>query len=265
MQINIGATGSQFGRYSYVISGINPDEVYAAADKLQARLLNYSGFASPPRSDLFRATPNLDIQIERDRAGVYGVSTTRLQSLLRAAYSQNYVYLIKEADDQYQVILEAEDQARTSPQDFRQIYVKPDTGNTMIPIRAVTKAEETLGLDSVNHLNQFTAVTFGFDIKPDVALGDTINYIEKAAADVLPASVHGELQGEGLVLQQLFQALPYLVIAALFVMYVILGILYESYVHPVTVLSTLFPAVVGGLMTLWLFNSTLSLYSVIGL
>ena len=77
--------------------------------------------------------------------------------------------------------------------------------------------------------------------------------------------MHGELQGEGLVLQQLFQALPFLVIAAVFVMYVILGILYESYVHPVTVLSTLFPAVVGGLMTLWLFHSTLSLYSVIGL
>jgi hydrophobic/amphiphilic exporter-1 (mainly G- bacteria), HAE1 family len=265
LQINIGATGSQFGRYSYVISGISPDEVYGAADKLQAKLREYPGFATPPRSDLFRATPNLDISIDRDRAGVYGVSTTKLESLLRAAYSQNYVYLIKEADDQYQVILEAEDRARTSPQDFRQIYVKPDTGNTMIPIRAVTEPRETVGLQSVNHLNQFTSVTFGFDIKPDVALGDAINYIQKAAMEVLPPSVHGELQGEGLVLQQLFKALPYLVIAALFVMYVILGILYESYVHPITVLSTLFPAVVGGLMTLWLFNSTLSLYSVIGL
>jgi hydrophobic/amphiphilic exporter-1 (mainly G- bacteria), HAE1 family len=265
LQINIGATGSQFGRYSYVISGINPDEVYAAADKLQAKLLEYPGFTNPPRSDLFRATPNLDIHIERDRAGVYGVSTTKVESLLKAAYSQNYIYLIKEADDQYQVILEAEDDARTSPQDFRQLYVKPDNANTMIPIRAVTKANETVGLDSVNHLNQFTSVTFGFDIKPDVALGDAIDYIEKSATEVLPPSVHGELQGEGLVLQQLFRALPFLVIAAVFVMYVILGILYESYVHPVTVLSTLFPAVVGGLMTLWLFNSTLSLYSVIGL
>jgi HAE1 family hydrophobic/amphiphilic exporter-1 len=265
LQINIGATGSQFGRYSYVISGIDPDEVYAAADKLQAKLVQFSGFASPPRSDLFRSTPDLDISIDRDRTGLYGVSTTKVQSLLRSAYSQNYVYLIKEPDDQYQVIVEADDEARTSPQDMRQIYVKPDNGNTMIPIRAVTKARETVGLDSVNHLNQFTSVTFGFDIKPEVALGDAIDYIQKAAGEVLPPSVHGELQGEGLVLQQLFQALPFLVIAAVFVMYVILGILYESYVHPVTVLSTLFPAVVGGLMTLWLFNSTLSLYSVIGL
>src|SRR5881394_3363439 len=265
LQINIGAAGSQFGRYSYVISGIDPNEIYAAADKLGAKLRDYPGFASPPRSDLFRATPNLDIQIDRDRTGTYGVSTTKLEGLLRAAYSQNYVYLIKTPDDQYQVIVEADDQARASPQDLREVYVKPDNGNTMIPIRAVTKAQENLGLQSVNHLNQFTSVTFGFDTKPDVALGDVINYIQKSAAEVLPPTVTGELQGEGLVLQQLFRALPFLVIAAVFVMYVILGILYESYVHPVTVLSTLFPAVVGGLMTLWLFNSTLSLYSVIGL
>jgi HAE1 family hydrophobic/amphiphilic exporter-1 len=265
LQINIGATGSSFGRYSYVLSGINPSEVYGAADKLEAKLHDYPGFASPPRSDLFRATPNLDIHIDRGRAGLYGVSTSSLESLLRAAYSQNYVYLIKQADDQYQVIVEAEDSARTDPQDFQQIYVKPDNGTKLIPIRALTRTTESLGLQSVNHTNQFTSVTFGFDTKAGYALGDVTDFINKTAATVLPPTVKGELQGEGLVLQQLFQALPFLIIAAVFVMYVILGILYESYVHPVTVLSTLFPAVVGGLMTLWLFNSTLSLYSVIGL
>ena len=265
LRIDIGATGSSFGRYTYVLSGIDPEEVYAAADKLEARLRDYDGFASPPRSDLFRNSPNLDIEIERGRSGLYGVSTTQLENLLRAAYSQNYVYLIKQADDQYQVIVEADDQARTGPEDFRQIYVKPDGGDKLIPIRALTKTKETLGLQSVNHTNQFTSVTFGFDTKPDVALGDVTSFINKTAAEVLPPTVQGELQGEGLVLQQLFSALPFLVIAAVFVMYVILGILYESYVHPVTVLSTLFPAVVGGLMTLWIFGSTLSLYSVIGL
>ncbi len=265
LQINIGATGSSFGRYSYVLTGINPNEVYAAADRLEAKLKTYDGFASPPHSDLFRNTPNLDINIERGRAELYGVSTVNLESLLRAAYSQNYVYLIKEADDQYQVIVEADDKARQGPQDFRLIYVKPDTGDKLIPIRALTNSKESLGLQSVNHTNQFTSVTFGFDTKPGVALGDVTNYLKQAAAEVLPPTVKGELQGEGLVLQQLFDALPFLILAAVFVMYVILGILYESYVHPVTVLSTLFPAVVGGLMTLWLFNSTLSLYSVIGL
>jgi HAE1 family hydrophobic/amphiphilic exporter-1 len=265
LQINIGAIGSSFGRYSYVLSGIDPDEVYAAADALGAKLRSYPGFASPPRPDLFRNTPNIQIDIDRERASLYGVSTSKLQSLLRAAYSQNYVYLIKQADDQYQVIVEAEDRDRATPEDLRQIYVKPDAGGKLIPIRAVTKSTTKVGLQSVNHTNQFTSVTFGFDTKPDYALGDVTAFIEKTAAETLPPTVKGEVQGEGLVLQQLFKALPFLVIAALFVMYVILGILYESYVHPITVLSTLFPAVVGGLLTLWLFNSTLSLYSVIGL
>ncbi len=265
LRIDIGATGSSFGRYTYVLSGIEPEEVYAAAEKLEERLRDYDGFASPPRSDLFRNTPSLDIDIDRARAGLYGVSTNSLQSLLRAAYSQNYVYLIKQADDQYQVIVEADDKARTGPEDFKQIYVKSANGDKLIPVRALTTSTQTLGLQSVNHTNQFTSVTFGFDTKPGVALGDVTEFMNRTAAEVLPPTVKGELQGEGLVLQQLFQALPFLVIAAIFVMYVILGILYESYVHPITVLSTLFPAVVGGLMTLWLFNSTLSLYSVIGL
>jgi HAE1 family hydrophobic/amphiphilic exporter-1 len=265
LQINLGATGSAFGRYSYALSGIDPAEVYASADKLIDRLKDYPGFASPPRSDLFRNTPNLDINIDRDRASIYGISTTKLQSLLRAAYSQNYVYLIKQPDDQYQVILEADDRDRASPEDLQQIYVKPDAGGQLVPVRAVTKSQTTLGLQSVNHTNQFTSVTIGFDTKPDVALGDVTAYIQKTASEVLPATVKGELQGESLVLAQLFQALPFLVLAAIFVMYVILGILYESYVHPITVLSTLVPAVVGGLLTLWLFHSTLSLYSVIGL
>jgi HAE1 family hydrophobic/amphiphilic exporter-1 len=265
LQINIGAGGSSFGRYSYSISGIDPEEVYAAADALNAKFRTYNGFIAPPRSNLFRNQPNIDIDIDRDRASLYGVSTTKLQNLLRAAYSQNFVYLIKQPDDQYQVILEVDDKDRANPEDLRQLYVRPDGGTALIPVRALTKNDSKLGLQSVNHTNQFTSVTFGFDTKPEVALGDVTAFIQKTAAEVLPPTVKGELQGEGLVLQQLFDALPFLVLAALFVMYVILGILYESYVHPITVLSTLFPAVVGGLLTLWLFNSTLSLYSVIGL
>ena len=139
LQINIGATGSAFGRYSYAISGINPDEVYAAADALSEKFKSYPGFAAPPRSNLFRNQPNIDIDIDRDRASIYGVSTTKLQNLLRAAYSQNYVYLIKEADDQYQVILEVDDADRAGPEDLRQLYVEPDGKDTLIPVRTLTK------------------------------------------------------------------------------------------------------------------------------
>ncbi len=270
LRIDVGGTGSSFGRYSYTLSGINPDEVYAAAEALTKKFEEFDGFAGTPRNDLFRNTPNIDIDIDRERASLYGVSTTKLQNLLRAAYSQNYVYLIKQADDQYQVILEVADKDRANPEDLRQLYIKPENDQKLIPVRALTKSRTELGLQAVNHTNQFTSVTFGFDTKDGVALGDVTDFIEKAAAEVVPPTVKGELQGEGLVLQQLFSALPYLILAAVFVMYVILGILYESYVHPITVLSTLVPAVVGGLLTLWIFNFwdkdvTLSLYSIIGL
>lgn len=270
LRIDVGGAGSSFGRYSYTLSGIDPEEVYAAAEALNEKFKEFDGFASPPRNDLFRNTPNIEIDIDRDRASLYGVSTTKLQNLLRAAYSQNYVYLIKQPDDQYQVILEVSDAARSNPEDLRQLYIKPENDQKLIPVRALTKSRTELGLQAVNHTNQFTSVTFGFDTKEGVALGDVVDFIEKAEAEVVPGTVKGELQGEGLVLQQLFDALPYLILAAVFVMYVILGILYESYVHPITVLSTLFPAVVGGLMTLWIFNfwddgATLSLYSIIGL
>ena len=195
----------------------------------------------------FATTPNLDINIDRDRASIYGVSTTKLaKPAARRLFAE-----LRLPDQGAGRPIPGHPRSRRQGRErarkiFAQIYVKPDNGNTLIPIRAVTKSTARLGLQSVNHMNQFTSVTFGFDTKPGVALGDVTDFIQKTAAEVLPPTVKGELQGEGLVLQQLFQALPFLVIAAVFVMYVILGILYESYVHPITVLSTLFPAVVGG-------------------
>jgi HAE1 family hydrophobic/amphiphilic exporter-1 len=209
----------------------NPSEVYAAADALGAKLHTYEGFNRMPRPDLFRNTPNLNIEIDRDRASLYGVSTVQLQSLLAPRCSQNYVYLIKKPDDQYQVILEVEDSERSSPEDLQELYVKSDGNNPkLVPVRTLTKSETRVGLQSVNHTNQFTSVTFGFDTKPGVALGDVTDFIQKAAAETLPPTVKGELQGEGLVLQQLFQALPFLILGALFVM-TSSKILAESYVH----------------------------------
>ena len=135
-------------------------------------------------------------------------------------------------------------------------------------MRAVTSTTQVVGPQAVNHFDQFTSVTINFNLLPGAAIGDATKFIEDSFADVhrqLP-SVQSTFQGEALVFRQLFRALPLLLIAAIFVMYVILGILYESYVHPITVLfPAIVPAVVGGLFTLWIFGSTLSLYSVIGL
>jgi hydrophobic/amphiphilic exporter-1 (mainly G- bacteria), HAE1 family len=287
LQISVGATSQTQGQYAYTISGIVPEDVYAVADELMAKLQQFKGFASV-RSDYYHDTPNLRIDINRDRAATYGVSTSAIQSLLRNAYSQNYVYLIKEADDQYQVILEVKDKERAHPDDLDDLYVRSGTsgnfsasgsgggtiatttGNmsSLVPLRVVTSTREVIGPQAVNHLNQFTSVTFNFNLLPNVAIGDATKFIEDAFAQIHPQhpTVQGIFQGETLVFRQLFHSLPMLLLAAVFVMYVILGILYESYVHPFTVLfPAIVPAVVGGLATLYLFHSVLSLYSVIGL
>ena len=266
LQINIGATNQNAGRYAYTLRGIDPQSVYAAADQLVDKMRQYPGFLTV-QSDYFDDTPNLDINIDRDRASLYGVSTSKIESLLRSAYSENYVYLIKQPDDQYQVILETNDDAREHPEDLAELYVKADNNETLVPIKAVTNFRQSLGLQAVNHYNQFVSVTINYNLKPGVADSDASKFIEDNANAILArtSAVQGTFQGEALVLNQLKQSLIPLILAAVFVMYVILGILYESYIHPVTVLSTLPPAIVGGLGTLWLFGSNLSLYSIIGL
>ena len=285
LQINVGVTNQTQGQYAYTLSGIVPDEVYTAADQLLNKLREFKGFATV-RSDYYNSTPNLTVDIDRERAATYGVSTSAVQSLLRTAYSQNYVYLIKQPEDQYQVILEVQDNERAQPADLDNLYVRSNSGGTtsasgtggittttgtaanLVPLRAVTSTKEIVGPQAVNHLNQFTSVTINFNLLPNVAIGDATKFIEDSFAQVhgqFP-TVQATFQGEALVFRQLFQSLPLLLLAAIFVMYVILGILYESYVHPITVLfPAIVPAVVGGLFTLWVFGSTLSLYSVIGL
>jgi HAE1 family hydrophobic/amphiphilic exporter-1 len=288
LQINVGATNQTQGQYAYTLSGIVPEDVYKAADQMMAKLRTFKGFASV-RSDYYNSTPNLTVNIDRERAATYGVSTSAIQSILKNAYSQNYVYLIKQPDDQYQVILEVKDNERSTPGDLNNLYVRSNTGNTttqsggtsggaittttgtasdLVPLRAVTSTTQVVGPQAVNHFDQFTSVTINFNLLPGEAIGDATKFIEDSFAQVhqdLP-SVQSTFQGEALVFRQLFQALPLLLIGAVFVMYVILGILYESYVHPITVLfPAIVPAMVGGLATLWIFGSTLSLYSVIGL
>src|SRR3989441_1063990 len=275
LQINVGATNQTQGQYAYTISGIIPQDVYGAANQMMTNLRGFKGFASV-RSDYYNSTPNLSINIDRERAATYGVSTSAIQSLLKNAYSQNYVYLIKQPDDQYQVILEVKDHERAQPGDLNNLYVRSNSGSTitqsgggtgsnaittttgtssdLVPLRAVTSTSQVVGPQAVNHFDQFTSVTINFNLLPDVAIGDATKFIEDSFARVRSQypSIQATFQGEALVFRQLFRALPLLLIAAIFVMYVILGILYESYVHPITVLfPAIVPAVVGGFFFLW--------------
>jgi HAE1 family hydrophobic/amphiphilic exporter-1 len=268
LEVSTGATGRTGGQFSYAISGVDAQEVYKAAAALQMRMMSKVGtmFPTPPFSgDMDLATPSLKIDILRDQAKMYNVSPTSVLTLLRNAYSQNYVYLIKKADDQYQVILESSNETRRSPDDLNRLYVNSDDGTGLIPLRAVAKWDETVGAASVSHLNQFPSVTFNFNLIPGVPVGDAVNFIEAQAKEVVPSTLRGEFQGEALAFRQTMSSLSILMIIAVFVMYVILAILYESYLHPITVLSTLPTALVGGLLTLVLFGEEASLYAFIGL
>src|SRR2546423_3425024 len=227
LQINVGATNQTQGQYAYTVSGIVPDDVYKATDQLMKKLHEFKGFASL-RSDRYNSTPNLTVNIDRERAAMYGVSTSAIQSLLKNAYSQNYIYLIKQPEDQYQVILEVKDAERAQPGDLDNLYVRSNsassigqpgsggggittatgTASDLVPLRAVTSTKQVVGPQAVNHFNQFTSVTINFNLLPGVAIGDATKFIEDSFAQVhqeLP-SVQSTFQGEALVFRQLFQA-----------------------------------------------------------
>lgn len=264
LEISTGATNTNQGQYAFSISGVDAEQVYQVSSTLLEQLRPYPGFASLS-SDFFRNTPILDVDIRRDQAKSYGVSEARILSLLRTAYSQNYLYLIKKPEDQYQVILEARDEARAQAEDLALLYIRSDDGSKLVPLTALVDWKPALGPQAINHLNQFTSVTIFFNLKPGVALGEATDFIARTAAGVVPPTLRASLQGEAMTFQNTVHDLTLLMGMAVFVMYVILAILYESYVHPLTVLSTLPTALVGGLATLYFCGEQASLYAFVGM
>jgi HAE1 family hydrophobic/amphiphilic exporter-1 len=264
LEISTGATANAQGQFAYALSGINANEVYDTAAKMIAKMQQYPGFLFV-NSDLYNHTPNLQVDILREQAKLYGVSESRILTLLHDAYSQNYSYLIKKPTDQYQVILEVADDRRSAPEDLGKLYIKSDDGQRMVPLSAVTTWHPVIGPQAVNHINQFTSVTMFFNLKPGFAIGPATQFVEGTAKQLLPSGVSGQLQGEALTFQNTVRDLAILMVVAVFVMYVILAILYESYLHPLTVLSSLPVALLGGLLTLWIFGQEASLYAYIGM
>jgi HAE1 family hydrophobic/amphiphilic exporter-1 len=265
LQISTGATSNLQGEYAYALSGIDPQETYEVSRKLVEEMRKYEGFAQPILTDLYDSTPNLEIEILREQASSYGVSVSKIEALLRKGYSQNYLYLIKKPEDQYQVIMEVADKSRSNPDDLRELYVRSDDGQRVVPLSAVTRWKQTTGPQSVNHINQFTSVTIFFNLKPGYAIGAATEFLNQATARIVPPQIRGTLQGKAKDFEDTIRNMISLGILAIFIMYVILGILYESYVHPITVLTSLPVALVGGLATLYLFHEEASLYAFIGM
>jgi HAE1 family hydrophobic/amphiphilic exporter-1 len=263
LQISTGATGTTQGKFAYALTGIDYNEVNRAAQALVSKLSTYPGFLFV-NTDLKLNTPGLRIDILRDQASIYGVNASEILATIRAAYSQNYAYLIKKSNDQYQVIVEAADSLRDNINDLEKLYVRSANGS-LVPLPAVARWAPTLGPQSVNHINQFPSVTIFFSLVPGAVIGDAAKFVEKTAAETLPQGVRGSLQGEAKVFKETIASLAILMIFAVFTMYVILGILYENYFHPLTVLTALPVAAVGGLACLLLFGMEASLYAYVGM
>jgi len=264
IQISSGATSTTQGKFAYSVTGIEAAQVYKAAEELAEALRAYPGFLFV-NSDLKRKTPSIEIDILREQASSYGISAQRVLTALRNAYAQNFVYLIKTPTDQYQVILEVEDAKRRRPDDLGLLYLRSDDGERLVPLKAVARWREVIGPQSVNHINQLPSVTIFFNLVPGTAIGDAAQFIETTAARVLPPGVRGRLEGEAKVFKETVAQLAVLMIFAIFAMYVILGILYESFIHPITVLSALPVATVGGLATLAVFGKEADLYAFVGM
>lgn len=264
LQIATGATNQNQGQYAYSLSGVNPDEVYEAGSNLLARLRGYEGFLTVS-SDYFPNNPTMVIDIDRDAASRLGVSSTTIESVLRAGLSLNYTYLIRKPDDQYQVIVEIPPGERRSPSDLDGIYVKTDDGQRVIPIKGLIKQTYTTLPQTVNHVNQFTSMTIFFNLRQGANIGEALAFVESSANEVVPGGVIRTLQGEAQTFRDTISSLGILMALAVFVMYVILGILYESYLHPLTVLSSLPVALVGGVGGLYLLGLEASLYAYVGM
>jgi HAE1 family hydrophobic/amphiphilic exporter-1 len=286
LNLSTGATSTLQGDYAYSISGVDPTVVLQTAKQLMAALQKEPGFTSVS-SDMYPNGLQLKMDINRDLASAYGITAQDVESLLDDAYSQNYCYLIKSPLQQYQVIVEASNRYRERPEDLNELYltaqkhVAPPPGmpgsnaaqaasasggaGKLVPLAAVASWHEQLSPLQVNHVNSFPSATIYFDLAPNFAVGAATARLEQLAAQIVPAGVIHNFQGQAQVFDQLATSAGPLAVVAMFVMFVILAILYESYMHPLTVLSALPVATVGGFLTLYVFEQEFSLYAFVGL
>ena len=214
-------------------------------------------------SDLQMKNPQVNLDIDRDRAAALGVTAEQIEDTLYSAYGSRQVSTIYSPTNQYQVIMELEPQYQLDPAALGLLYVRSNSGQ-LVPLASLGTLRNDLGPLSVNHLGQITSVTISFNLKPDVPLGDAVAAVEKEAKS-LPATITTGFQGTAQVYQASTKGLALLLIIAILVIYIVLGILYESYIHPLTILSGLPSAGFGALITLLIFGKDLNLYSFVGI
>jgi len=206
----------------------------------------------------------LTVDLDREQIAALGLNVDQVQSALSSAYSSRQISQIFAPDDEYQVMMQVAPEFQQNPAALSMLYVQ-GAGGKLIPLSSVVTTRQTVGPASINHISQLPSVTLSFNLRPGVALGDAVSRVEQAARETLPATVTGSFQGTAQAFQSSVQGLGLILVLAIFVIYVVLGILYESFIHPITILSGLPSAGFGALLTLLLFKTDLNIYAFVGI
>jgi HAE1 family hydrophobic/amphiphilic exporter-1 len=261
--LRIGGRNSRSG-YQYTLQGIDLDQLQRVATELEDELKATPGFVGV-NSDFDRAAPSLEVEIDRDRAAALGVSVLDIESAMGYAFGGQQISQIYASNDQYPVILELLPELQRSASSLKTLYLTSSSG-TLVPLSAVTKASTGTIPLSVNHSGSVPAVTVSFDLAEGYALSDAVRGIEQASLKIgVPPTIQGSFQGTAGAFQAATKNMGLLLGIAILVVYIILGILYESFIHPLTILSGLPSAAVGGLLTLYLAGLPLTLYAFVGM
>jgi HAE1 family hydrophobic/amphiphilic exporter-1 len=249
-------------QYQFTLQCPDREQLYRSATDLEVKMRGLSQLQDVT-SDLQIKNPQVNVLIDRDKASALGLSAQQVEDALYYAYGSRQVSTIYAPNNQYQVILELEDQYQTDPSALSMLYLH-STGGQLVPLSTVATLEKSLGPLTVNHLGQLPAVTISFNTKPGVALGDAMPLVEKLARETLPPTVSTSFQGTAQAFQASLKGLWLLLLMAILVIYIVLGILYESFIHPLTILSGLPAAGFGALITLILFHKELNIYAFVG-
>jgi HAE1 family hydrophobic/amphiphilic exporter-1 len=261
--IQIGGRQSK-AQYQYTLQSVDLPALYAWSDKVVGAFRNLPGFQDVT-TDLDLNSPSIAVDVNRDKLAPLGLTMAQVQSALGAAFGANQVSTIYGSATQYWVILQVERRLQSDPDVLSRIYVTASSG-TLVPLNAVATFRRQPEVLTVNHQGQLPAVTVSFNLAPGVSLSEAVSSIEQAMAGIrLPATITGSVQGTAQAFQDSIQGMGLLLLLAVFVIYLVLGILYESFIHPLTILSGLPAAAVGALLTLVVFQASLDLFAFVGI
>jgi HAE1 family hydrophobic/amphiphilic exporter-1 len=261
--INLGGRLNK-SQYQYTLTSNDTASLYRVAPELRDKIAKISGLLDVT-TDLYVKNPQISIEVDREKAAVYGVTVDQVRQELYNAFGTRQVATIYTPANDYQVILESMPQYRSQPDDLNRLYLKTTSGIT-VPLSAVTRFVPSVGPLQINHQGQQPAVTISFNLAPGFSLGQAVDAIQKLERDErLPATITTGFQGTAQVFQDSLRGQGLLIMAAIFAAYVVLGILYESFIHPITIISGLPSAGIGAILTLLLFKMDLSVIAMIGI